>query len=206
MPLIYTTVEAIARRLQGRLTLNGTPAMGGQTVDPELVEQCGVQAEDYMNLVLGQIYVLPLQKTHAILADVAESLTISKLMEVHFQGTSYPAPGADVAGAAGDLRRHAEMILQALTVGHGIYIPVMPSGQPTMPNMPQPQPLVLPGETLKADQPDTITRNVTVVGQRNLQGIATRIRWGGLEDFQSPGTRDGRAIGSENIWGGRRNL
>lgn len=190
MPLTYTTVDAISRRLQGRLHINtNTPTLGGQSVSPELIKQVGEQVEGYINLHLGQVYELPLQNRHEVLADVAESLVISKLLEVHFQGGSFAQPASDVGGAAMDLRRNGERMLQLL----------LPQERRTDPTIsPQAEPLVLPGEIFRVKPLDATTRNVTVVAEQNLGGPATRINWGGLEDFQP------RARGAEPLWNGRR--
>lgn len=176
----YTTEEQIARKLRGRLNIQNQPSVdtslqvilgygqsvSGQTVDNALITQLADQREAYIDLILGQVYEMPLllidPVTVAIMADISESLIISELLKVHFQGTSPIIPSADVSGATQDTRKHAEYLLTALTVGHNIYIPVSPMGQNNDPGRTQMQPLVLPGEKLRVRPPDTITRNMTL--------------------------------------------
>ncbi len=65
MPLQYTTVDAIARRLRGRLEVNKSALGGGmgglaaQQVDLLLIEQLGTQVEVRLDVALAQIYMLP---------------------------------------------------------------------------------------------------------------------------------------------------
>lgn len=185
----YTTEERIARKLRGRLNIQNTPevntnlqvilgygqSVSGQTVDNALIEQLAEEREAYIDLILGQIYELPLKLensiTIAIMADISESLIISELLKVHFQGTSPIIPSADVSGATQDTRKHAEYLLTALTAGHNLYIPVSPPAQNNNPGLTQMQPLVLPGEKIKIRQPDTVTRNMTIRQVKNTTAI-----------------------------------
>lgn len=184
----YTNTESIARRLRGRLQIENQPAIdaaltnaigygsvvAGNTVDPQLIVELAEQKESYIDLILGQIYVVPLSlkndTTRNILKDLSECLTISSLIQVHFEGTNPVLQASDVSQASMDLRRNAEYLLQALTAGHNIWIPTSPPiDQSTQQG--QRQPLRLPGEVLLgSDQlPDTITRNYTSVAQKDFR-------------------------------------
>lgn len=192
--MIYTDFDAIARRLRGRLRIQDTQplVLGGQTVDPDLVKQFADQVEEYINLMLGHIYEMPLQNKHPYLADVAECLIIGKIMETHFQGTQMAVPAADVGGMAMDLTRQGERKLQLL----------LPQERRTDPSIPpQAEPMVLPNEIVRIRTYDSITRNVTMVADRNWGGAASRIYWPGLDD---PGGCGCRARGAEPLWSGRR--
>jgi len=183
----YTTVENIARRLRGRLNIENTPpidnalsaALGygtvvaGNTVDPNLIEQIAGQKESYIDLVLSQIYVTPLKLVHEvtrnILQDISEGLTISSLIQVHFEGTNPILQASDISQTAMNLDTHAKSLLQAITAGSNVYIPVNPPIEPK--NLGgQRQPLRLPGEVLLGtdDLPDTITKNATVVASKTI--------------------------------------
>ena len=188
----YTTVEDIARRLRGRLNIsetlptdaNITQALGygnvvaGNTVDPELITQIADEKEAYIDLILSQIYVTPLRLTSTItfniLRDISESLTISSLIQVHFEGTSPVLQASDASQASMDLRRHGEYLLQALSAGHNIWIPTAPPLDQSTPQG-QRQPLRLPGEVLlpMGGLPDTITRNYSVSGKRDFSQTDT---------------------------------
>jgi hypothetical protein len=188
----YTTEERLARRLRGRLNIANQPevdtalqtilgygqAVSGQTVDNALIEQLAEERDAYIDLILGQVYNMPLALTDpttvAIMADLSESLIISSLLQVHFVGTSPIIPSADVSGATQETRKHAEYLLTALTVGHNIYIPISPMGQNNNPGLTQMQPLVLPGETLRMRPPDTITRNLTIRQVKDTSAIRAK--------------------------------
>lgn len=87
MTLQFTTKEAIAARLRGRLQLGGPAAtLGGQVVDEDLIYQVGRQIESRVVAALRQIYQLPLrQTTHPELASIVEKLAIAELLPVHDQ-------------------------------------------------------------------------------------------------------------------------
>ena len=184
----YTTVDDIARRLRGRLNIsetvptdaNITEALGygnvvaGNTVDNDLITQIAEEKEAYIDLILGQIYVMPLKLTSTvtfnILRDISESLTISSLIQIHFEGTNPILQASDISQASMDLRRHGEYLLQMLSAGHNIWIPTNPPlDQGTQQG--QRQPLRLPGEVLlpMGGLPDTITRNYSVSGKINVE-------------------------------------
>lgn len=183
----YTTVEKIARRLRGRLNIKDQPpidsaltnvlgygtVVAGNTVDNDLISQLAEEKEAYIDLILSQIYKMPLRLTSTItaniLADISESLTISSLIQVHFEGTSPVLQASDVSQASMDLRRHGEYLLQAIAASHNVFIPTAPAlDQSTTQG--QRQPLRLPGEILlpMGELPDTITRNYSVSGKINI--------------------------------------
>ena len=183
----YTTTESIARRLRGRLQIENQPpidsaltnaigygsVVAGNTVDPQLIVEIASQKESYIDLILSQIYVTPLcltsDITRDILKDLSESLTISSLIQVHFEGTNPVLQASDISQASMDLRRNAEYMLQALTAGHNIWIPTSPPMDQSTPQG-QRQPLRLPGEKLLGSNalPDTITRNYTVTTTKDF--------------------------------------
>ncbi len=195
---LYTNIEAINRRLGNRLQLTDAATlplgMGKQSVDTELVEQVAEQVEDSINYVLAQIYQLPLQNRHPVLAEIAEKLICAELYSTFFQATQVPELGGD-AGYGGKLRKEAMDRLQFLAYGYNVYIPGVPPVVP-MPGM-TPQPVVLPGERLAYQQPDTITRNVTVTSSRKFDGDkGAEIIWSSNPRF--PVGKPPRAMGSEN--------
>lgn len=183
----YTTVESIARRLRGRLQIENQPpidaaltnALGygsvvaGHTVDPQLIVEISELEESKIDLILSQIYVTPLcltnEITRNILKDLSECLTISSLIQVHFEGTNPVLQASDISQASMDLARKAHYMLQSLTAGHNIWIPTNPAmDQSTQQG--QRQPLRLPGEKLLGQNslPDTITRNYTVTTTKDF--------------------------------------
>lgn len=176
MALEFTTSEAIARRLRGRLELS-KPALGGgtgglaaQQVDLKLLEQLGEQVEARLVVALALIYVLPvpLQATAAriILGGIVEKLVVAEIATTHFQQSQVPQMGGD-AGFGAVLRKQAQEELESIFAGHGVYIPGLMS-PPVMTPGSYRQPLVLPGVALKSElvQPDTLTRSYSIVEQR----------------------------------------
>ena len=212
----YTTVEDIARRLRGRLNIsetlptdaNITQALGygnvvaGNTVDPELITQIADEKEAYIDLILSQIYVTPLRLTSTItfniLRDISESLTISSLIQVHFEGTSPVLQASDASQASMDLRRHGEYLLQALSAGHNIWIPTAPPLDQSTPQG-QRQPLRLPGEVLlpMGGLPDTITRNYSVSGKRDFSQTDTYFDYQKEDCLVCNSVRDNKPFGVE---------
>ncbi len=86
--LKYTTINAIARRLEGRLQLGGSQSpFGDKVVDDDLICQVAQQVEAKVDAWLRQIYVLPLQYPHKEVESVVEKLAIAELIPVHFTGS-----------------------------------------------------------------------------------------------------------------------
>jgi hypothetical protein len=164
---IYCTKEGIAKRLRGRLNIITDTSVTGlysqsvpsQTVEDSLVDSIIEQTEEFINLILAQIYELPLLNAHIILTNIVESLVMSELLRIHFQGQGIAQLAGDLSGTGTDTKQYAYGLLQMLTAGHNIYIPGMPPIQGVS-GMVQPQPIRLPGELRKLDQQeeDTISR------------------------------------------------
>lgn len=173
----YTTVEAIALRLVGRLELPElndpqnlfSNSLGSQRVDPRLIEQLASQKEAYIDTILSVIYEMPLRltsnTTKGVLADIIESFVVSDLMKIHYLGSQTVGLSQDVAGAAINDRQHAEFLLQVYATGHGIQFPGMNSIGAS-PGMTPPQPVLLPEERLRSSPQDSITRSYSRVGKR----------------------------------------
>lgn len=94
MSLKYTTVEAIGRKLKGRLSTGGAVNPFGSTVvDSELLQQVGEQVEAQVDAKLRGVYRLPLIGVHPVLAKVVEDGVICDLMATHFVGDGNNEPG-----------------------------------------------------------------------------------------------------------------
>lgn len=150
MPLTYTTIDAIALRLKGRLRVGGSPVAFGSTVaDPALIEQVGTQVESRVNAQLRQIYKLPLRKTqHPELASIAEKLTIAELVPVYYYGQE---PSLD--GSFGRLMKdQGEKELTDLGSGD----------------------VILEGEIF-AQSPHSVVPNYTQAGRRATRGASVPV-------------------------------
>lgn len=178
MTLRYTTTDAIARRLIGRLEViesvsSHQPwggAIAGKKADPQTYEQVALQKEAEVNAILRQVYEFPLQlieeDTKHILSEIVEKLTVAELLDIYYQGSSIPAPGSEVSGLASSDRLQAYQKLYMYVAGHGIQIPQIPAAaSPQGMGMKELQPVFLPGEKPTAKVPDTLTRSYTLIGQ-----------------------------------------
>jgi hypothetical protein len=169
------------------------PNITQQTVDPELIEDIASQVEDKINMILGQIYEMPLINKHPIVAGIVERLVVADIMMTHFQSSQIPELGGD-ANFGGLMHKKAQEDLAMLTAGHNIAL----AGIPPAPNIPgamTPQPIVLPNEKMRSLPPDTVTRNYTIIGGSRFKASdSTRRDWG--IDWDD-GTR---ARGSERLW------
>lgn len=222
-PPKYTDYESLSRRVRGRLNIPGFPEnteFGGQssavnallgygqsaadqTVDLLLIDQLAATNESYIDLLLSQIYKYPLQLTSdvtvQILKDISECFIISSLIAVAFEGQSSIIPAADISQASVDLRRQGEFRLGQIVNGHGIWIPTSQQAPSPQINQIQGSPLRLPGEILlgQSEMPDTITRNYTFIGARD---VSKGSQYFG-NDRGSCGTcqprNDGSALGSD---------
>ena len=85
----YTTLEAINRRLNGRLQVGGNGnTMGTPTVTSDLVLQVADQIESEMEALLRQRYRLPLLSTHPVLAALVEHGVCCQLLNQYQVGAS----------------------------------------------------------------------------------------------------------------------
>lgn len=189
MPLIYTTVDAIASELRYRLKIHDANTLGSvnpstlaaQTVDPALIERKGTQVESRINSALRLIYQtvpIPEQYTEAraIIASIVEKFIVSEIAKVHYQGTQVAQLGGD-NGFGAIVRKEAQEELQAIVGGHGIYIPGLMPPPSNVPGYSQ-QPVVLPDVPLQSTPADTLTKNYTVVGKVGGTLSTTEIDWG----------------------------
>lgn len=87
MHLKYTTVEAVNRRLNGRLTIGGNKTtMGGTVVSGDLAVQIIEQIEARIDGALRQYYELPLDNAHPQLAEIAELGAVCHLINQYQVG------------------------------------------------------------------------------------------------------------------------
>lgn len=197
----YTTTEAIARRLRGRLKVTTTLSPSSapsfntqQVVDPLLIQDVLEQVENDLDLTLAQIYEMPLLNRHPILAGIVEKLATAEILQTHYQSTQAVEMGGD-PGYGALLYKQAMQQMAKLTAGHNIMIfGVQPPAQ--MPGVVTPQPIILPGEKLRENPPDTLTKNVTVVTATRWRKLSDSDRkdWGINWDNQD------RARGADELW------
>lgn len=161
----YTTFEKLERKLRGRLKIveiQDNPLYPStslqQEVDPDLVEDVIEEQENLLDLILEQIYILPLKNNHPILTDIVNNLVMAEILKVHFQGQGLANIGSDLSGLARDTKMEAYNKLAMLTVGYQVFIPnqqmiVKPQG------MTEYRKIVLQGESLRINPPEKIPIN-----------------------------------------------
>lgn len=217
MALKYTTYERLARKLRGRLHLGEDiiqdseinnpinalyaykPAASDTALDMRLVDDIGEQQEDFIDLVLGQLYQVPLRLTssvtRSIVGSISEGYILAALLAVSFQGTSTIIQAADSAGSSMDWKREAEFKLMMLTAGENIWFPSSIPAPQQMANVPTQQALVLPEEVKlsQSQRPDLISRNITVTTKRPINPNYIYFQ----DETTEFGRRDGSALGSD---------
>lgn len=169
---IYCTKLGIANKLRSRLNIlpnqySQAPYQANlpsYAVDDNLMDQVIQQKEEFLNLILNQIYELPLLNSHYILTDIVESLVIAELIKIHFTGSQVPTLGSDLSGYGGNTQQYAYGLIQMLTAGINIYLPGIPIAQPTGTGI-SPQPVILIGEKTRNyyQNRDLITNDYTYV-------------------------------------------
>lgn len=85
----YTTLEAIGRRLNGRIQIGGNSnSVGTPTVTADLVLQVADQIESEMEGRLRQRYRFPLQFSHPVLASLVEHGVCCQLLNQYQVGAT----------------------------------------------------------------------------------------------------------------------
>jgi len=181
----FTTYDRIMRKLKGRLHLGTSPHVGGTVVTEEEIDDIALEQEGYMEAILGMLYQTPLVGIDPLIGRISTNLIASELLSLNFQGTGYASESTDLSNLMVNYRKDAESILMLLTAGHNIVIPGMPP--PPQGYGVTPQPVVLKGETQLTEMPDTITRNVTVMGAMSrADGSSDPFGFFGLAESLNP--------------------
>lgn len=91
----YTTTDAIARRLRGRLTTGAATAFGVSQIEADLLTQVLDQTEAYIDARLATRYTLPITSSRllTILAEITELLVICRVMPIHYANTEESEDG-----------------------------------------------------------------------------------------------------------------
>ena len=152
MPLTYTTTDAIARVLRGRLTVDNVFTQGSTDVDADLIDQKGGQVEARINSRLSSVYRLPLSlsdaTTASLMASITEKLICCELLPVYYPDMSDITTGT----GTGQFDRYAANLCKA----GANELDLILSGA-----------ITLEGEELAAGESAVLSRNVTVAGQRS---------------------------------------
>lgn len=122
----YASLENIEKRLLGRLSFSSSDDVGlggvsGTIVDTELVEMIIESTEDFVDLYLGMIYVLPLKNRHPYLNAIVEKMVVAEIYTTYFPTIGEGSTNTD--SFASTLRLNALNEFQSLFNGLGIFIP-----------------------------------------------------------------------------------
>lgn len=177
----YTTINRINLKLNTRLNLVAdensnvnedeefpgvSTSVNSTIVNPALINLIADEKENYLDLILKLIYILPLQNEHLILADIVEGLVISDLLTTYYHGFASLSPGADVSAMSVQQKNHSYYLIGLLTCGRNIYLPNLPQVPQNLPGVPSPSPVILEGETLLVDIPNIVKRVDVLHGKR----------------------------------------
>lgn len=160
----YTTYDSITRKLRGRLKIaenSEIPIFNidspGQLVDNTTIELVVEENEAFIDLIIGEIYNLPLSlsntTTQHIMRDITDNLSMEELMQIHYQGSGgFAGLSGDISQFGNGMRTKGLQTLYALTVGLNIYIPGLPPIA-EFPGSRVPRRIQLPGESEKTIEP-----------------------------------------------------
>lgn len=177
----YTTVNRINLKLNTRLNLvtdedsavnedeefpGVSTSVNSTVVNPALINLIADEKANYLDLILGLIYILPLQNEHLILADIVEGLVISDLLTTYYHGFASLSPGADVSAMSVQQKNQSYYLIGLLTCGRNIYLPNLPQVPQNLPGVPSPSPVILEGESLLVDIPNIVKRVDVLHGKR----------------------------------------
>lgn len=193
----YTSIENIALKLRARLKIAAQKTVPNQfvsqnlaktEVDNNLIVITVEENEAYLDEYLGMVYVLPLQKPHAILRKCVDSLIMADLMQYHFTIAGY-AESQDISGFGLTNKQEAYQIIRSLTWGYNAAIPTI--GPEYIRQNPV-SPIVLDGEAfLNNRQAQYLpTDQYTLVDKIKKSNSISDIRFGPETCSDDPGCSD----------------
>lgn len=124
--LKYARLDSITRRLAGRITVvdltdYGITGVTGTEIGNDIIQIIGEEQEEFIDMYLDMIYVMPLINTHPFLAAIVEKLIISDVYYTYFPTVAESSENTD--SFAGIMRQQALNNFQSLFNGLGIFIP-----------------------------------------------------------------------------------
>lgn len=118
MALLYTTTEAIERRLAGWANVSQpADSFGVSQIDTDLIEQVAQRVEARANQVLSQRFVMPLVQPHLELASVVEKLVICELIGQLYAGQTPSESGGYGALMCSQGRQELKELMTAQLAG-----------------------------------------------------------------------------------------
>jgi hypothetical protein len=118
---IYTTVQAIERRLKGYAkTGESASAFDSEPVDMALLTQVIGQVEARVRQVLAKRFETPLVNSHAVVASVVEKLVVCELLGQLYAGQEPSESGGYGALICSQGRAELKELNSALLPGEGL--------------------------------------------------------------------------------------
>lgn len=113
----YADRDSIARKLKGRLKvdISDSEFFPVETVDEELIDELIEEKESYIDVILNDIYVLPLANRQPIIKTLVENLVIVDLLQYNYINNI--SNSQDLSNLSGVLAQRAEETINKLTLG-----------------------------------------------------------------------------------------
>lgn len=123
--LTYARIDAITKRLSGRITVINQGDIGilgitGTEIGTDLIYLIGEAIEEMVNMYLGMVYVMPLINQHPFLSAIVEKLICAEIYLTYFPTQGESSDNQDAYTSV--LRTQALNDFQTLFDGLGIYV------------------------------------------------------------------------------------
>lgn len=162
---LYADIDSISRKLKGRLKLDiaDTEFFPVDTVDDTLILEIIEEKESYVDSILNDIYILPLQRKQPIIKSLVEDLVMSDLLQYSYINNN--ASSQDLTNLSSSLLQRTTDTIEKLTIGT-ILNPLPDGSQQTSRRM------KLMGEVEKRTLPTTSLVNNDVFVGTMVDGYA----------------------------------
>lgn len=114
---LYADIDSISRKLKGRLKLDiaDTEFFPVDTVDDILILEIIEEKEAYVNSILNDIYILPLQNKQPVIKSLVEDLVMSDLLQYSYINNN--ASSQDLTNLSSSLLQRTSETIEKLTIG-----------------------------------------------------------------------------------------
>lgn len=114
---LYADIDSISRKLKGRLKLDiaDTEFFPVDTVDDTLILEIIEEKEAYVNSILNDIYILPLQRKQPVIKSLVEDLVMSDLLQYSYINNN--ASSQDLTNLSSSLLQRTGEMIEKLTIG-----------------------------------------------------------------------------------------
>lgn len=117
----YANIDRINRKLNGRLKIEADEFYPMEEVDENLINDAIEEREAFVDLILSQVYEMPLRNTHLVVQNIVENLVMADLIDYNY--ISSPSTGNSLEAFSTQCKQKAFNVLYQLINGTGIVIP-----------------------------------------------------------------------------------